>query len=77
MAGEEPEYFDKEFLRLWFRDHCDPYKDEVLPEAPPDMVVELSRRYIEIYETITEQKFEHDFSQSITDRIKNNLAKIK
>src|SRR3989344_9096681 len=26
-AGQEPEYFDKEFLRLWFKDHCDPYKD--------------------------------------------------
>lgn len=47
--GEEPEYFDKEFLRLWFNDHCDPYKDAVLPEAPPDMVAELSRRYQVIY----------------------------
>ena len=26
-AGEEPDYFDKEFLRLWFREHCDPYND--------------------------------------------------
>jgi phosphoribosylaminoimidazole-succinocarboxamide synthase len=47
--GEEPEYFDKEFLRLWFNDHSDPYKDAVLPEAPPDMVAELSRRYQVIY----------------------------
>ena len=22
--NEEPEYFDKEFLRLWFKEHCDP-----------------------------------------------------
>lgn len=28
-AGQEPMNIDKEFLRLWFRDHCDPYKDEV------------------------------------------------
>ncbi len=28
-AGLEPQNIDKEFLRLWFRDHCDPYKDEV------------------------------------------------
>ena len=34
-VGEEPDYFDKEFLRLWFREHCDPYKDPVLPDAPP------------------------------------------
>ncbi|HWP61258.1 MAG TPA: phosphoribosylaminoimidazolesuccinocarboxamide synthase, partial [Candidatus Paceibacterota bacterium] len=31
-AGEEPEYFDKEFLRLWFKEHSDPYKDATLPE---------------------------------------------
>lgn len=74
--GEEPEYFDKEFLRLWFKDHCDPYKDKVLPKAPPELVAELSRRYIEIYETITGKPFNHDFSQSIIDRITNNLSKI-
>ena len=75
--GLEPEYFDKEFLRLWFKDHCDPYKDEVLPKAPPELVAELSRRYIEIYEIITGQKFEHDFSLPIIERIENNLTKIK
>ncbi len=28
-AGQEPMNIDKEFLRLWFREHCDPYADEV------------------------------------------------
>jgi phosphoribosylaminoimidazole-succinocarboxamide synthase len=74
MKGEEPEYFDKEFLRLWFKDNCDPYKDEVLPEAPVEMVAELSRRYIEIYEIITGKTFSHDFSMPILDRIKSNLG---
>ena len=73
--GEEPEYFDKEFLRLWFKDNCDPYKDEVLPEAPQELVAELSRRYIEIYESITGKPFNHDFSQPILERINNNLLK--
>lgn len=71
--GLEPEYFDKEFLRLWFNDKCDPYHDAVLPEAPAEMVAELSRRYIEIYETITGQNFEHDFSTPALERIKKNL----
>jgi phosphoribosylaminoimidazole-succinocarboxamide synthase len=74
--SEDPEFFDKEFLRLWFKDHCDPYKDEVLPKAPPELVAELSRRYIEIYETITGKPFEHDFSQPIITRITNNLANL-
>lgn len=28
-AGQEPQNIDKEFLRLWFRDNCDPYADKV------------------------------------------------
>lgn len=75
--GEEPEYFDKEFLRLWFKDHCDPYNDKELPQAPIELVAELSRRYIEIYETITGKKFEHDFSQTIIERLTKNLTKIQ
>src|ERR1035437_225680 len=75
-AGEEPEYFDKEFLRLWFKDNCDPYKDKELPKAPDHLVAELSRRYIEIYETITGKPFNHDFSQSTIDRITNNLKNL-
>lgn len=73
-AGLEPEYFDKEFLRLWFKDNCDPYNDPVLPEAPADLVAELSRRYIEIYETITGKTFEYDFSTPALERMQKNLA---
>ncbi|RQM25061.1 hypothetical protein B5M09_000246 [Aphanomyces astaci] len=57
-SGISPENIDKEFLRLWFRDHCDPYNDAVLPEAPKDLVHELSRRYILLYELITGNQFE-------------------
>ncbi len=74
--NEEPEYFDKEFLRLWFKDNCDPYKDAVIPDAPAELVAELSRRYIEIYETITGKPFEHDFNTPVIDRITNNLTNI-
>jgi phosphoribosylaminoimidazole-succinocarboxamide synthase len=56
-AGEEPDYFDKEFLRLWFREHCDPYKDAVLPDAPAQLVEEMSRRYVGMFEQITGEKF--------------------
>ena len=73
---EEPEYFDKEFLRIWFKEHCDPYKDKVIPEAPMDLVAELSRRYIEIYEMITGKDFEHDFSITTKERVIKNLSLI-
>ena len=71
-AGEEPEYFDKEFLRLWFKDNCDPYKDAVLPEAPANLVEEMSRRYIEMYEMITGEKFVPG-ERPIIGRIEKNL----
>lgn len=57
LAGKEPLNIDKEFLRLWFKDHCDPYHDEILPEAPVDLVVSLAARYIQLYEMITGNKF--------------------
>lgn len=74
--GLEPENFDKEFLRLWFKNNCDPYKDEVLPEAPRDMVAELSRRYIHIYEQITGEAFKMP-EGSILERLENNLKSYK
>ena len=74
--GLEPENFDKEFLRLWFKDNCDPYKDEKLPEAPADMVTELSRRYIQICEQITGIPFKIE-SGDIEKRIENNLQTYK
>ena len=76
-AGEEPEYFDKEFLRLWFKDNCDPYNDATLPEAPAELVAELSRRYIEIYEMITGKEFTMDFSTPIEERIQKNLKEYE
>ena len=71
-AGEEPEYFDKEFLRLWFKEHSDPYKDEKLPEAPVELVEELSRRYIQMYEHITGKTFTPG-EQPTIPRIERNL----
>jgi phosphoribosylaminoimidazole-succinocarboxamide synthase len=74
-AGKEPENIDKEFLRLWFREHCDPYKDAVLPKAPDELVVELSSRYIRLYEMITGTEFSIDVKVPIRDRLTANLKK--
>lgn len=54
--GLEPEAFDKELLRLWFKENCDPYNDVELPKAPEDMVAEMSRRYKQIYQQLTGEK---------------------
>ncbi|HTE49073.1 MAG TPA: phosphoribosylaminoimidazolesuccinocarboxamide synthase, partial [Candidatus Paceibacterota bacterium] len=74
--GMEPENFDKEFLRLWFKENCDPYNDEVLPKAPAELEEELSRRYIQIYEQITGEIFIVE-TGDIGKRIENNLKKYE
>lgn len=72
--NKEPENIDKEFLRLWFVDHCDPYKDEVLPQAPQDLIVKLASRYIQLYEMITGNKFHFTQLEAIEQRIMRNIA---
>ncbi|KAK9836421.1 hypothetical protein WJX74_000107 [Apatococcus lobatus] len=64
---EEPESIDKEFLRLWFRDNCDPYNDDVLPEAPKELVIELARRYITLFQMITGEPFQASVITADTD----------
>jgi phosphoribosylaminoimidazole-succinocarboxamide synthase len=71
-AGTEPKSFDKEFLRLWFKENCDPYKDAVLPEAPAELIEELSRRYIQMFEQITGTSFVKG-ELPIIPRMENNL----
>jgi phosphoribosylaminoimidazole-succinocarboxamide synthase len=71
-AGAEPDYFDKEFLRLWFKEHCDPYQDKTLPSAPPELVQELSRRYTAMYDQITGSNFQYG-ETPILPRIERNL----
>ena len=73
-ADEEPENIDKEFLRLWFREHCDPYNDPELPEAPEELVIELSSRYIQLYEMITGKEFSAKAGDPV-ERIAENLRK--
>lgn len=69
-AGQEPQNIDKEFLRLWFRSACDPYNDPVLPEAPAELVTELSRRYVYLYQTITGEVFEPAVHDNPAQRIR-------
>ncbi len=73
-AGRRPESFDKDFVRAWVAERCDPYKDEI-PEIPQDLIEETSRVYIRAYEAITGQPFVADDSEaSPVLRVHKNLA---
>ena len=72
-AGQEPESLDKEFLRLWIAERCDPYKDHI-PAIPNETLVDFSRRYISLFETVTGQTFvPPPAATGVKERIRQNL----
>ena len=74
-AGENPESLDKEFLRLWISERCDPYKEDV-PEIPLDTWMKFSEKYVKLFELVTGRTFEKPLGdQSIRDRVRDSLEK--
>eukprot|EP00924_Labyrinthula_sp_SR-Ha-C_P015266 snap_masked-scaffold_9-processed-gene-13.68-mRNA-1 protein AED:0.00 eAED:0.00 QI:0/-1/0/1/-1/1/1/0/902 len=77
LEGKEPESFDKEFLRLWFKENCDPYSDAELPVAPEKLMIKMSKKYLEMYNMITGNKLQPRLmprsavSEAITQLLKN------
>lgn len=72
-AGEDPEALDKDFLRRWIAERCNPYRDPI-PEIPRDTLIAFSRRYITLYETVTGQRFvPPDTGVPIRERIRAAL----
>src|SRR3989344_7604818 len=72
--GLEPESFDKEVLRIWFKEHG--YKGEgKIPQMPPEFIAKMSNLYQKIYEVVTGKTFKGD-SYPIDKRIKENIKKF-
>jgi phosphoribosylaminoimidazole-succinocarboxamide synthase len=55
-AGQSPESLDKDFVRRWVTERCDPYRDPI-PEIPRDIILEAAQIYIGVFETVTGQSF--------------------
>lgn len=73
--GKEPDNYDKEFLRLWYKERSDPYKDKQLPSPSKEILRELSNRYIYIYETLSGNKFDKPSEENPVKRIEVNILK--
>ena len=72
---EEPENFDKEFVRLAYAEQG--YRGEgPIPVMPDDLWVAASERYIQIYEMLTGLTFEPG-AYPIEPRLLDNLYKAK
>jgi phosphoribosylaminoimidazole-succinocarboxamide synthase len=73
-SGSRPKSFDKDFIRAWVVERCDPYQDKV-PPIPVELVQETAEVYRTAYETITGERFSPDTSgATILERIRNNLS---
>ena len=71
-GGEEPESFDKEYVRRWLA--AEGFKgDGPIPAIPDEIRVEASRRYIAAYERITGAEFTPDLEDPAV-RIPRNLG---
>lgn len=56
-AGQEPENFDKEFIRLWYAERG--YRGDGEPPAwDRELAVKAAGRYIQVYEMLTGETFE-------------------
>jgi phosphoribosylaminoimidazole-succinocarboxamide synthase len=72
--AEEPENFDKEFLRKWFVRQG--YRGEgQAPVMPDDFKAQVAERYISAYERLTGQTFVPG-EQPAKERIENTLANM-
>ncbi len=72
-SGTRPKSFDKDFVRAWVVERCNPYKDEI-PPIPPELIEETARVYRTAYETITGETFRPDtHGKTVLDRIRMNL----
>ncbi|KQT46274.1 phosphoribosylaminoimidazole-succinocarboxamide synthase [Aureimonas sp. Leaf454] len=75
-SGERPESFDKDVVRSWVAERCDPYRDEI-PPIPADLVFETALVYVEAFETITGQTFAPDLAgASVLERIRSRLMPL-
>ncbi len=73
--GQEPDSLDKEFLRLWIAERCDPYKESI-PDIPDETLVDFSARYIALYEHISGKNFEiTPPGEPVRERVHRNLKR--
>jgi phosphoribosylaminoimidazole-succinocarboxamide synthase len=73
-AGQRPDSFDKDFVRSWVAERCDPYADEI-PEIPQDLIIGTAAVYVEAFEKIVGRSFTPDLDgTSVLERVRANLT---
>ena len=76
-AGEVQKQLSKEFVRQWLIENDFQGKEgQQIPEMSEEKVIEISNRYIELYEQITGENFIKAPTQNILNRIEENVLKF-
>ncbi len=72
--GERQRQLSKEFVREWLMENGFQGKEgQTVPEMTPEVVANITNRYIDLNEHITGTKFEKADSTNILARIENNV----
>jgi phosphoribosylaminoimidazole-succinocarboxamide synthase len=72
--GEAQKQLSKEFVRQWLiANGFQGLEGQKLPEMSDDYILEISNRYIELYENITGEKFVKADTSNIQNRIQQNV----
>ncbi|MFD0993527.1 phosphoribosylaminoimidazolesuccinocarboxamide synthase [Tenacibaculum geojense] len=73
--GEKQKQLSKEFVRQWLIENGFQGKEgQKIPVMTDDKIIEISNRYIELYEQITGEKFVKANTENILQRIENNIT---
>ena len=74
LNGENQKQLSKEFVREWLMENGFQGKDgQEIPEMSDEFVNSVSERYIELYETITGEKFQKSEASDVESRIEKNV----
>ena len=74
QRGEHQKQLSKEFVREWLMDHgFQGLEGQIMPDMPDDFVIEISERYIHLYELMTGTTFEKADYGQVLDRIQRNV----
>jgi len=72
--GEQQKQLSKEFVRQWLISNGFQGKEgQHVPDMPDEFVKEISERYIELFESITGEKFVRADTTNIENRILKNI----
>ena len=75
--GEKQKQLSKEFVRQWLIENGFQGKEgQQIPEMSDEKIIEISNRYIELYEQITGEKFVKANTENVLARIEKNVTKF-